>query len=382
MSAHLESKDVSIHKSEPRIIKSVSAEESPHAKIGSGYQVTHSQTVGNQQDNSILDCKIKDNQVYIPPHQRSDQDWQEHVKKGFQGLQWNANSKAYPRSEEYSDDQKGQLEQVTRSANNLVRTKDKQTVSLPKDIPGKIGAHTHSGGLSRNSTQSVEIQVNMEFLKPALKDASIQCEPMERLIGLDTSTSTDDFENYFQSQQGNSLSHKPLEESKLGKSVTQIMCDTQPDADLGCCTDSARLTSSDTGNQLEHGQPTSSSTPIKDGDELVHNMDSGIHASDGEADSFNELLSMHDPMLSSSPLVILNPETVLQGLHEDINSLFQTRNRNSSGSYGIPNIQCTLEEVSMNQCLATSLVWGRILFNMELLRSQRCKNPLKGSGLV
>ena len=93
-SAHLESKDGNIHKSDLRIIKSVSAEESPHVKIGSGYQVTHSRTVGNQQDNCILDCKVKDNQVYIPPNQRSDQDWQEHVKKGFQGLQWNANSKS------------------------------------------------------------------------------------------------------------------------------------------------------------------------------------------------------------------------------------------------------------------------------------------------
>ena len=111
-------------------------------------------------------------------------------------------------------------------------------------------------------------------------------------------------------------------------------------------------------------------------------MDSGIHAGNGEANSFNELISMHDPMLSSSPLVILNPETVLQGLHEDLNSLFQTRNRNSLGSEGIPNIQYTLEEISMDQCLATSLVLGRILFNMELLRSQRCKDPLKGSGLV
>ena len=271
---------------------------------------------------------------------------------------------------------------MIRSANDLVWTKDKHTALFPKDIPGKIEAHPHSRGSSRNSTQSVEIQVNMEFLKPVLKDASVQCEPMERLIGLDTSTSTDDFENYLQSQQGNSLSHKPLEESELGKSVTHIMCDTQPDADLGCCTDSAHLTSSDTSNQLEHGRPTSSSTPIKDADELVHNMDSGIHASDGEADSFNELMSMHDPMLSSSPLVVLNPETVLQGLHKDINSLFQTRNRNLLPSHGIPNIKCTLEEVSMDQYLAASLVWGRILFNMELLRSQRCKDPLKGSGLV
>ena len=152
-SAHLESKDVSIHKSEPRIIKSVSAEESPCAKIGSGYQVTHSRTVGNQQDNCILDCKVKDNQVYIPPHRRSDRDWQDHVEKGFKSLQWNANSKVHLRSEEYSDHQKGQLEQVIRSANDLVGTKDKHTASFPKDIPGKIEAHTHSRGSSRHCTQ-------------------------------------------------------------------------------------------------------------------------------------------------------------------------------------------------------------------------------------
>ena len=151
---------------------------------------------------------------------------------------------------------------------------------------------------------------------------------------------------------------------------------------MGCCIDSVSLIDSETSDQLECGQPTSSSTPMKDTEELLHSRDSGIHASAGEADSFNELMSMRDPMLSSSPLVVLNPETVLQGLHEDINLLFQTRNRNSLGSHGIPNIQCTLEEVSMDQCLATSLVWGRILFNMELLRSQRCKDPLKGSGLA
>ena len=381
-SAHPESKDVSIHKSEPRIIKSVHAEESPHVKIGSGYQVTHSRTVGNQQDNCILDCKVKDNQVYIPPHRRSDQDCQEHVKKGFKGLQWNANSTAHLRSGEYSDHQKGQLEHLTRSANDLVGTKDKHIASLLKDVPVKIEAHTHSGGSSRNSTQSVEIQVNMKFLKPLLTDASVQCEQGERPSGLNTSMSTDDFETYLQSRQENSLSQKPLEDGELAKSVTPVMCNIQSDTDMGCCIDSAHLTSSDTSNQLEHGQPTSS-TPIKDADELVHNTDSGIHVSDGEADSFNELMSMHDPMLSSSPLVVLHPETVLQGLHKYINSLFQTRNRNLLGSHGIPNIQCTLvEEVSIDQCLAASLVWGRILFNMELLRSQRCEDPLKGSGLV
>ena len=205
---------------------------------------------------------------------------------------------------------------------------------------------------------------------------------MERPLGLNTSTSTDDFEDYLQLQQENSLLHKLLEENELCKSVSPVMCDTQPDADIGCCLESVSLTNLETSDQLKCGRPTSSSTPVKDTDELVHNMDSGIHASDGETDSFNELMSMHGPILSSSPLVILNPETVLQGIHEDINSLFQTRNRNSLGSHGIPNIQCTLvEEVLMDQCLAASLVWGRILF-MELLRSQRCKDPLKGSGLV
>ena len=367
-STHLESKEDSIHKSESRIIKAVSVEESPHVKIGSGYQVTHSQTVGNQQDNCVLDCKVKDNQVYIPPHRRSDQDRQKHVKKGFQGLQWNANSKAHLRSAEYSDHQKGQLEQVTRSANDLVRTKDKLTVSLPKDIPRKIGAHI------------------MEFRQPVLKDASVQCEQMERPLGLNTSTSTDDFEDYLQLQQENSLLHTLLEENELCKLVSPVMCDTQPDADMGCSLESVSLTNLETSDQLKCGRPTSSSNTDTDDqatDELVHNMDSGIHASDGEADSFNELMSMPGPILSSSPLVILNPETVLQGLHEDINSLFQTRNRNSLGSHGIPNIQCTLvEEVLMDQCLAASLVWGRILFQMELLRSQRCKDPLKGSGLV
>ena len=310
-SAHLASKDVSIHKSEPRIIKSVCVEESPHVKIGSGYQVTHSQTVGNQPDNCILDCKVKDNQVYIPPHRRSDQDWQEHVKKGFQGLQWNANSKAHLRSAEYSDHQKGQWEQVIRSASDLVGTKDKHTASFPKDIPGKIEAHTHSSNSPRNSTQSVEIQVNMEFQKPVLKNASVQCEQMERPLGLDTSTSTDDFEDYLQLQQENSLLHKLLEENELCKSASLVMCDTQPDADMGCSLDSVSLTDLETSDQLKCGWPTSSSTPVKDADELVCNMDSGIHASDEEADSFNELMSVHGPILSSSPLVILNPETLL-----------------------------------------------------------------------
>ena len=137
------------------------------------------------------------------------------------------------------------------------------------------------------------------------------------------------------------------------------MCDTQPDADMGCSLDSVSLIDLDTSNQLENGQPNCSSTPVKDTNESLYSMDSGIHASDGEADSINELMSLYTPILSSSPLVILDPETVLQELHKDISSLFQNRKKyNLSGDHRIPNIQCTLEEVSVNQCLAISLIWG------------------------
>ena len=224
--------------------------------------------------------------------------------------------------------------------------------------------------------------MDMDCLKPKSREASVQCEQMKRPKGLDTSTSTDDYEDYLQSQHRESLPHKPLEDSELFEPVTLVMCDIQPDGDMGCCLDLVSLTESDTTNQLEPGQPTSSSTPVKDTNRLALSIDSGIHASDGEADSFNELMSLHDPISSSSSLVILDPETVLQELCKDINSLFQARNNSSSADYRMPDIQGIVEEASRNQCLATSLYWGRILFEMELLRSQRCKNPLKGSGLV
>ena len=97
------------------------------------------------------------------------------------------------------------------------------------------------------------------------------------------------------------------------------MCDTLPDEDMGCCLDLVGLTESDTVNQLEPGQPTSSSTPVKDTNRLALSIGSGIQASDGDVDSFNELMSLHDPISSSSSLVILDPQTVLQELHKDIN---------------------------------------------------------------
>ena len=64
--------------------------------------------------------------------------------------------------------------------------------------------------------------MNMQFLKPILKDASVQYEQMEISSGLDVSTSTDDFEDYLQSQQDNSLLHKLLEENELCKSVSPV----------------------------------------------------------------------------------------------------------------------------------------------------------------
>ena len=156
-SAHLENKDDSIHESEPKIIKSGSAEESPGVKIGLEYQVTHSQTIENLQDNSIPDCKVKDKDVYIPPHRRSDGDWQEHAKNGFKGPQGNVKYKGHMRSGEYSDYHGTPPVHDIGSCQDLGKTEDKHSISLSKDIPGKRDANTclDSGSSLMKSTQSV-----------------------------------------------------------------------------------------------------------------------------------------------------------------------------------------------------------------------------------
>ena len=381
--AHLDSRDGNIHKSDTRIMNSKTADESPDVKACSGNQMTQSQTCGTKQGH-IHVHEVKDKQVYIPPHRRRNQDWQEHMKRGFTGQQKIVNENAHIRLEEYSDQHSVQ---VTKTATGLVGTVEKQIKLLSEDVD------THSDRSFGFLTQSVEIQVDMENLKPYSRDVSVQCEQMERLTGKDISTSTDDFEDYLQAEQGfslqaNSLSDKQLDNSLLCKSLNPVIADQQ--LDIECCLDSVNLIDFDTSDQLGHCQPSlkpcSSSTPVKDTSESVHKNDSGIHSSDGELDSFSEfkeLIKVWEPISLSSQLVMLDPETVLQELHKDVNSFFQNRDKeNSLIDYGIPDFKSTAEEVLMNQHLATSPIYGRILWEMELLRSQRCKNPLKGSGLV
>ena len=180
-SAHLEnSDDDSIQESEPKIITSVSAGESHGVKTCLEYQGTYSQTVENLQDSSIPDCKVKDKHVYIPPHRQSVQEWQEHSKKGFKGPPWNVNNKDH-----------------LQPGTPLIHS-----TGLSQDRDEKESEHKASdpGGSVKKSTQSVGTQVDRDCLKPKSKEVSVQCEQMKRPKGLDTSTSTDDFEDYLQSQ--------------------------------------------------------------------------------------------------------------------------------------------------------------------------------------
>ena len=386
--AHLDSRDGNIHKSDTRIMNSKTADESPDVKACSGNQMTQSQTCGTKQGH-IPEHEVKDKQVYIPPHRRRNQDWQEHMKRRFTGQQKIVNKNPHIRLEEYSDQHSVQ---VTKTATGLVGMVKKQIKLLSEDIPKKMEVNTHSDSLFRLLTQSVEIQVDMDYPKPHSRDVSVQCEQMESLTGIDISTSTDDFEDYLQAEQEfhlqENLTDKQLDISVLHKLHNPNIADNQ--SHVECCLDSINLIDFDTSDQLEHCQPSlkpcSSSTPVKDTSESVHKNDSGIHSSDGELDSFSEVKELEkvwEPISLSSQLVMLDPETVLQELHKNVNSLFQNRNKeNSLMDHGIPDFKSTAEEVLMNQHLATSPIYGRILLEMELLRSQRCKNPLKGSGLV
>ena len=180
------------------------------------------------------------------------------------------------------------------------------------NIPGRREVNTHSIGLSGDLTKYIEIQVDMDYLKPQSRDTSVQCELLGDPLGIEVSTSVEDF--YLQShqdscQQENNLSDK-LDHSLLSEPVTSVILDQQLDA--GC-----DLTDSETSNQVDDGQPCvelcSSSTPVKDTDELANNMDSGVHSSDGEINSFNEskeLMKLHDPISLPSEVVILDLETV------------------------------------------------------------------------
>ena len=308
------------------------------------------------------------------------------MRKGFTGQQWNINSKSHKGLEENSEPDWTQLGPLSESTNNLVGIEGKQTSLVSEDIPERMEVSTYSKDLLRNLTKSIKIQVDIDYLKPQSRDASVQCELIGGLMGLDISTSMEDFDSYLQSHQGlhqqeNNLSDK-LGDSLLSESVTSVVCCQWLDA-------GSDLTDLETDNRVEDGQPgskpCSASTPVKDTMELVHNMDSGVHSSDGEininssvcssdweVNSFNEskeLVKLHDPISLPSQLVILDLETVPKEWYKDTSSRFPDLKYSKEISRG----------VLMNQHLATSVIYAKM---MELQESQRCKDPLKELGLV
>ena len=322
--------------SNQRTTNSINSEKSSDLMVSVANVVTCLQgsEVTQDQSDHIPDHNIKENKVYIPPHRRTNQDWQNHVKRGFRGQQWNINSNSHKGSEENSEPEGAPLGPVLESTNNLVGTEGKQISLVSEDIPDRVKVNTYSKDSSRNLTKSIEIQVDMDYLKPQSRDASVQCELIEGPMGTDISTSMEDFDSYLQSHQGlhqqeNNLSDK-LGDSLLSESVISVVCCQQLDA-------GSDLTDLEIVNQVEDGQPVSepysSSTPVKDTMELVHNMDSDVHSSDGEinmnssvcssdgeVNSFNEskdLVKLHDPISLPSQLVILDLETV-QELDKDI----------------------------------------------------------------
>ena len=98
------------------------------------------------------------------------------MKKGFTGQQWNINSKSHKGSEENSEPEGAQLGPVLESTNNLVGTEGKQISLVSEDIPERVEVNTYSKDSSGNLTKSIEIQVDMDYLKPKSQDASVQCE--------------------------------------------------------------------------------------------------------------------------------------------------------------------------------------------------------------
>ena len=257
--------------SHQRMSNLMSAETSLAMKVCSGDEMIHSQPVEAIQDQGPA-LTIKERQVYIPPHGRTNQDWQNHVKKGLTGQQWNINSNSHKGSEENSEPEGAQLGPVSKLTNNLVGTEGKQISLVSEDIPERVEVNTYSKDSSRNLTKSIEIQVDMDYLKPQSRDASVQCELIGGPRRMDISTSMEDFDSYLQSHQGlhqqeNNWSDK-LGDSLLSESVTWVVCYQGVDA-------GSDLTDLETGNRVEDGQPgsepCSSSTPVKDTMELVHN---------------------------------------------------------------------------------------------------------------
>ena len=263
--AHLKNKEDSLCKSNQRMTNFISVENPSDVMVYVGYSMSCSQVTEIVQDHNIPipDHNVKENQVYIPPHQRSDQDWQEHVKKGFTGQQWNIESKSHKGSAGYSNSQMVKLLKASKSTSDLSGNMDDQISFAAGNISGRKEVSTHSTGLSETLTKSIEIQVDVDYVKPQSKDTSVQCELIGGLMGIGILTSTDDFDGYLQSHPGihwqeSNLSDRPLDDSLQAKLVTSIMLEKQFDA----------VCDLETSNQLEDGQPCmepcSSSTPRKD----------------------------------------------------------------------------------------------------------------------
>ena len=173
-SAQLESGE-NLCESNLRMTNLMSIEKSSDTTACLGDGVIHSQTaeVIQDQDNLIANDDVKEKQLYIPPHRRTNQDWQEHVKQGFSCQQWNINSKLLKGSEENSELEGAQLGPVLGSSNNLVGTEGKQISLGSEDIPERVEVNTYSKDSLRNLTKSIEIQVGMDYLKPQSRDASV-----------------------------------------------------------------------------------------------------------------------------------------------------------------------------------------------------------------
>ena len=106
-------------------------------------------------------------------------------------------------------------------------------------------------------------------------------------------------------------------------------------------------------------------------------MDSGVHSSDGEINSFNEskeLLDSYYPISIPLQMVILDLQTVPKEGHKEISSRLPDLKGTNETLGGLPDFKCISDGELINQHLATSLIYGKI---MELLRCQRCKDPLK-----
>ena len=80
-------------------------------------------------------------------------------------------------------------------ARDLVGTVEKQISFVADNIPGRKEVNTHSTCLSESLTKSIEIKVDIDYLKQQPQDASVQCELIGGPMGTDISTSMEDFDS-------------------------------------------------------------------------------------------------------------------------------------------------------------------------------------------